>query len=364
MENHIPTIVVDGGPCAGKTSLRAVVEQRISALGYHVLWRPEAATDLILAGINPWSNPQFQRMVIDFMACWNDWVLDAAYAVPKPVIFKDRGFLSGGAYCDKTELEKTLVKIGIHSHVQAWNECDAVIFLRSAAVGAEKFYTTENNSARKETLNQARELDEKTLAVWQGHPHLIVIDNSTNFEGKINRALAAIYRVLGIPEPIEIEKRYLVILPDFAELEAIPFEVIDIDQTYLEDGSRVRRRGQYGVYAYYHTIKKSLSHMSRVELERKITAHEFIDLQTTQRDLDCDVIRKTRTCFTWENQYFELDSFKPPLLPEFGGLGILEIELTTEQQEVKLPPFIKVVREITGDKKYSNHELARRGQAR
>jgi hypothetical protein len=38
---------------------------------------------------------------------------------------------------------------------------DAVIHLVTAAIGAEKFYTTENNAARSEDLNQARDLDFK-----------------------------------------------------------------------------------------------------------------------------------------------------------------------------------------------------------
>ncbi|MBQ3724982.1 MAG: hypothetical protein II904_05630, partial [Oscillospiraceae bacterium] len=44
-----------------------------------------------------------------------------------------------------------------------------------AAKGAEAFYTTDNNTARVETLEEAIELDAKTLAAWAGHPHLRII---------------------------------------------------------------------------------------------------------------------------------------------------------------------------------------------
>ena len=38
---------------------------------------------------------------------------------------------------------------------------DAVIHLVSAAIGAEEFYTTENNEVRHETPEQAADLDRK-----------------------------------------------------------------------------------------------------------------------------------------------------------------------------------------------------------
>lgn len=38
---------------------------------------------------------------------------------------------------------------------------DAIIHLVTAAIGAEKYYTTENNAVRSENLQQARDLDFK-----------------------------------------------------------------------------------------------------------------------------------------------------------------------------------------------------------
>lgn len=38
-----------------------------------------------------------------------------------------------------------------------------MIHLVTAAIGAEKYYTTENNTARTESLEQARDLDFKVL---------------------------------------------------------------------------------------------------------------------------------------------------------------------------------------------------------
>ncbi len=40
-------------------------------------------------------------------------------------------------------------------------------------------------------------------------------------------------------------------------------------------------------------------------------------------------------------------------------LWLLEIELTEEQQEIELPTFIRIVKEVTDDSSFSNRELAR-----
>lgn len=41
---------------------------------------------------------------------------------------------------------------------------------------------------------------------------------------------------------------------------------------------------------------------------------------------------------------------------------VLEIELTGIEQEVKMPPFIEIAQEATGDKRFSNYNLARRNE--
>lgn len=44
---------------------------------------------------------------------------------------------------------------------------------------------------------------------WIGHSHLRVFDNSTNFDGKIQRVLKELYNVLGIPVSILVQPSIL-----------------------------------------------------------------------------------------------------------------------------------------------------------
>jgi CYTH domain-containing protein len=66
------------------------------------------------------------------------------------------------------------------------------------------------------------------------------------------------------------------------------------------------------------------------------------------------VVLKDRYCFLYEGQYFELDDF----LPMKRNICMLEVELSDEAAEVRLPPWINVIKEVTDDPAYSNREIA------
>jgi hypothetical protein len=66
----------------------------------------------------------------------------------------------------------------------------------TAANGAEKYYTTTNNAARTEGIEQAKELDEKVKHAWIAHATTYVADNSTDFAGKMQRVCSFLDDVL------------------------------------------------------------------------------------------------------------------------------------------------------------------------
>lgn len=78
------------------------------------------------------------------------------------------------------------------------NRYNQIVHMVSAANGAEDFYSTEDHACRSEGVVLAQELDYKSAAAWIGHPYFDVIDNSTNFETKMNRMIECICQKLGI----------------------------------------------------------------------------------------------------------------------------------------------------------------------
>lgn len=361
---EIWSLVITGGPCSGKTTALSTIEQELSSRGYYVLVIPETATELISTGIRPFGNSlnlfDFQYVVFKkqlFKENLYKEVAEKLISSDKIVLLHDRGIMDNKSYVSSEEFNQILKSFNL-TEVEARDHYDAVFHLVTAANGAEEFYTLENNKARTETLEEARHLDELGIRNWTGHAHFRVIDNSTDFDGKIFRLMQEIYSVLGEPIPLEIERKYLINKPSFEELQQyVSLTQVDIVQTYLipNDESterRVRQRGQNGNFFYYYTEKRKISSLKRVEIEKKITEKEYIQY-LTQIDTSVSPVVKKRYCFAYKGQYFEMDFY------DFSeNRAILEIELTEESSEVDIPPCISVIREVTSDDAYRNHSLA------
>ena len=359
---EITKIVITGGPCAGKSTAMSWVQNAFTQMGYIVLFVPETATELITGGVAPWTcgtNGEYQKCQLRLQLDKEKVFEQAAKTMDagKVLIVCDRGALDNKAYMDSLEFAQVLEFLGTNE-IELRDNYDAVFHLVTAAKGAEEFYTTANNSARTETVDEAATLDDKLISAWTGHPHLRVIDNSSNFEDKMKRLIAEISSFLGEPEPFEIERKFLIEYPDIKWLESIPnCQRIEIIQTYLksdnDDEVRVRQRGIDGHYIYFQTTKRKVSDIKRVEIERRLSESEYIRLlmnaDTTRRQ-----IRKDRYCLTYENQYFEIDVY-----PFWNDKAIAEIELSDENADIKFPKQIKVIKEVTDDESYKNASLAK-----
>ena len=255
------------------------------------------------------------------------------------------------------EYEAILKAIGSNK-VTERDSYDAVFHLVTAADGAEDAYTLSNNGARTESIEEARDVDKKLINAWTGHPHFRIIDNSTDFHGKMNRLMKEITSALGEPLPYEVERKFLINYPDISYLENLPnCQKIDIAQTYLLSASgkerRVRARGQNGHYIYYLTEKEPVSNGKRIEIERRLTQEEYIKY-SMEADPNLHTIRKTRYCLSYNSTYFEIDIY-----PNWNKQAIVEVELQDENDVINFPEFIEVRREVTGEEAYSNYEIAK-----
>lgn len=373
MEKKIPEIVLTGGPCGGKTTGINYISEKLRNWGFRVFITPEVATMFINGGISDISSLNFtqkmeveKRILLCQRALRNEFnqlaeIFNADILNNKKgVIIYDRAEMDVKAYImqKKMYFEILLKELGLNIY-DVRDSYDGIIHLVSAACGAEKFYNKENNRARQETLEEARDADERTQYAWNGHPHIRIIDNSTGFELKMKRALQATSRILGIPVPLEIERKFLLKSPmDWRSPHIKGAQQVQIEQIYLlshpKEEIRIRKRSQGDSHAYYRTCKIKIRPGIRQEKEEAISAKEYLDLQQL-RDPNFETIRKFRYCFIYKNQYFELDTFiTPRKTPD-----ILEIELTEENDKVEIPPFLDIEKEVTGDDRYSNRELAR-----
>jgi len=156
---------------------------------------------------------------------------------------------------------------------------------------------------------------------------------------------------------IETERKLVISIPDIHDLTACDsYTESEILQIYLENSAvthRVRRR-EYsdGHVEYTENKKKRISSASAIEEERCITKEEF-DLLSKNIEKGASALRKIRRTFKLGDFVYELDYYDA-----WKKTCIMEVELPSEDTELIIPRFITVLRDVTGEKRYSNHSMA------
>jgi CYTH domain-containing protein len=159
--------------------------------------------------------------------------------------------------------------------------------------------------------------------------------------------------------PIEIERKFLLHdIPNDGDLLSCRAEALEIEQWYLkvEDGfeDRIRRTSINQDTVYHHTYLMSHSAGVREVQERTIDREEY-DLLRSACDPRRAKIVKRRLRFVFKDQTFELDVI---LSPPARSCLILELQIESEDQKITLPPFVRVAREVTGERAYTNANIA------
>lgn len=362
--NDIKRIVLTGGPCAGKTTALVRVIEHFNSLGYKVFTIPEVPTLFTQAGMNYLTkNKGFfyegEKATLEIQMALEDKFMRMAQECQKPsIIVCDRGAMDISAYMQPEMWEQITRAVGT-STPELRQRYDAVLHLVSAADGAEQYYTTANNASRNEANNDeglriARLLDKKVIHAWTGHPHLRVINNHDDFDTKMRRVIKEISSVLCLPQPIEEERKYIVEVTGTFPDDAIACE---ITQTYLLSEAdaevRLRKRSWGKKDVYVHTTKKKTAENEELVTERQINLSLY-EMMLGLADPDRTPIHKQRQSFIWQGQYFEVDTY----LDQLQGLVILETKGIAQGEPVKVPPFLRVIREVTGNQDYYNYQLA------
>lgn len=358
-------IVLTGGPCAGKTTALVRIIEHFSSLGFKVFTIPEVPTLFTQAGMNYLTKNQGffyegEKATLEIQLALEDKFLRMAQECTKPcIIVCDRGAMDISAYMAPETWENITRAVGT-STIELRERYDAVLHLVSAADGAEQYYTTANNAQRYEQMNEeglriARGLDKRVIQAWTGHPHMRVINNHDDFDCKMNRVIKEISNVLGLPQPIVEERKYIIELAGELPEDSIQSE---ITQTYLKGDDneeiRLRKRSWGQKQVFVHTSKKKISDSEELVTERQIN-NSLYEMMLGLADPTRQTIHKIRNSFVWKGQYFEVDSFQDQL----QGLVILETKGIAEGEPVKFPPFIKVIEDITGNEQYYNFSLAK-----
>ena len=188
---------------------------------------------------------------------------------------------------------------------------------------------------------------DEVLRAWVGNEHLRLCADE-------NALFAEMDFFFGIPQPLEIERKFLIARPAESVLSRLDFcDYADISQAYINDENgryRVRRRGRNGAFVYIKTQKIRLSEQRRIEKENRISKSEYEAAIQGQK-----LLSKRRYLILSGGKYFELDVF-----PFWQDVALLEIELKDEKEPFELPAFVNAIKEVSADKSYRNSVIAQK----
>ncbi|MBQ2201684.1 MAG: hypothetical protein II412_03865, partial [Clostridia bacterium] len=66
-------------------------------------------------------------------------------------------------------------------------------------------------------------------------------------------------------------------------------------------------------------------------------------------------VSKRRFCFLYHGHYCTVDTY-----PANANSAILDVQLNDKDEQVELPPEIRVIKEVTGDVNYQGHMISKR----
>eukprot|EP00924_Labyrinthula_sp_SR-Ha-C_P003093 snap_masked-scaffold_50-processed-gene-1.56-mRNA-1 protein AED:0.12 eAED:0.12 QI:0/-1/0/1/-1/1/1/0/308 len=199
-------VVLTGGPCAGKSSAICYFSNKLFELGYDVYEPPEIPTVLLNSGcVYPGIEApkkkllNFETSLLELQLQMEQTFYNIASHCPPffgesisnknfkgGVILYDRGMLDVAAYLPR-DLWSDVIEHSEFVREELENvhtKYDLVLHMETSAKGGRDVMNRELGMDAKKAID----LDEKILSCYQGHPNLVIVKNSQNFEEKLEVA--------------------------------------------------------------------------------------------------------------------------------------------------------------------------------
>jgi len=368
-------LVLTGGPCGGKTTGQARLSTFFENLGWKVYRVPETSNVLLPGGVNfaelsSQAAEIFQENLLKTMLQIETAFFDLAEQSNRNcLIICDRGAMDASAFISREQWEHILAKNGLDEVEIRDNRYNQVIHMVTAAKGAEEFYSIEDHPSRSEGVELARALDTRAAEAWVGHPYVDMVDNSeSNFDAKINSLISKVAWSIGIDVGDRLKLgakkvKFVVNGPLPSDATFPSFRDFEVVHHYLETSSRMmqsrlRKRGRKGKWSYTHTIRKQVSGQV-IEVKTPLNHRDYSTL-LVQEDPCHFLVYKTRRCFLWKNQYFQLDIYRDPCHSRCKGLMLLESYTTLKGDKLfgAMPTFLNLGPQVTGDPAFSMFNLS------
>lgn len=193
---NIKKIVLTGGPCGGKTTAIKRIKEELQGSGYTILLIPETAAELMQGGLTPLlcdTNLDYQKCQMSLQLFKEKIFEQGARSISKDniLIICDRGLLDNKAYMTEEEFESCLQDLNTNESL-LMERYHAVFHMVTTAREVPEAYTLSNLETRTETPSEAKEIDEKIMMAWNGHPYRRIITGRSDFEAKLQQLIEEI----------------------------------------------------------------------------------------------------------------------------------------------------------------------------
>ncbi|ESO12641.1 hypothetical protein HELRODRAFT_62277, partial [Helobdella robusta] len=316
------SFVTSAGPCGGKTSGLAVLTQFFEQAGWKVYRVPETNAILMNVGVKfgelkgaDSKKFLFQTNIMRTTMRLEKTFFDLSNTSSVPcLVLCDGGVMDIAAHISHDTWEQLKMDNHWHEVYLRDRRYDQIIHLVTSAKGASTFYQAQHNPIL-ESIDQAISLDDRIADAWLGHPYYYIIDNSTNFEKKMLRTLAAVCLRVGVPfsdgNLNDVKKQKFLVdslgnmLVNYQEFICV-YNILTTGKPHVH--ARVKKQGQNGYWTFIHSVEH-VPHHQESDFSTRISATEYKLLLLLKDPEYSELCVKSRY-FLWKDLYFRLDIFE------------------------------------------------------
>ena len=373
----IVTIALTGGPCAGKsTSLVAISTEVQKRTNFKVFCVPEAATLLVAGGLE-WKDMnnertiEYQLALLRTQLALEDNLKAVARACGQPaLILCDRGTMDGRSYCSPEQWAEICRRGGFQTESLRDQRYDAILHLVTAAIGAEGHYNLDNNPARYEDVEGARDADVRLRQMYVGHPRIKLIHNKPDetFQQKVNAAVDFVFQCIGHTPPLHDKRRFLL---KWNENRSVPVqhETVQVTSSILADStpssySVAMLRKSKEVCTRVYLVVNNDDHSStpnsappkegaRMQQQMYLTEKEYSLLVDQMHKGHVELVKKNHV-FTIDGVFYDLAVHQAPS----WTVGYATLYVDGLEKNAKLPDFLNDAVETTGTCEMSSFHMS------
>lgn len=315
-------IVFTGGPCAGKTTQIKKVREYLESLGYKVIIIPETATDLITTGYNFKfidCKVEFQTLILKYQY-FKEEICDDVLSKrnDRVIILCDRGILDNKTYFDNYRDFDYIIPNIPKSEIEVLDSYDLVIDLLSLATCKPEQYNLSSNSARDESVEEAKRLDSKTAASWVGHRNLVIASSDVSIDEEFEFIKGKILNKINeIPEPKKLVKEINNSYSDFYNYNDNNSRTIDVESTILDTNKNglymeIQKRKYKGKNSWVLVLQDS----ENIYLSENITFQDYLEFINKYKTIESSKYKLLS--FVYEKHLFDIKFYNDKTLLEYN----------------------------------------------